>query len=429
MPAGGIGLPLRLTEDDHVLSAARRRNVVCACAAVLAAAIASVLAPPASPQGRANAAAAVRANLWVDTRGGGCMRAARAAPYAPGRACGSFDAAYQAARPGDLVLVRTGDYGDVRIRSKAGAGAPNVVLRTAPGARVTFTTLEAGDVDRNTSGGSYWTVAGPMRGTHLGLQLLSHVTVSGVTLDGQKTPANVTYLSAVHDVVLRNMNICCNLDQKLILMDSYRGATTNVTVDHSYLHDQVASRDDVHMECIYANGVNGLTISRSRFFGCKGTGDLLITQSGDAPPPTNTLLENNVWGPGSNASGDTVAYSIQSAPMANVIVRNNLFLTPMVLNPSGGTFELIGNIGVLGHNCPDGVTFSHNVWSDSKCSASDRQAGILSSRYYVDSAHGNWHYAAGNPAIGAGDPGNHPRTDLDGRPRGRSADAGPYERR
>ena len=54
------------------------------------------------------------ANLWVDGDGGSCVRQASAAGYVDGQAC-SWNGAYQAARSGDLVLVRTGSYGVVTI--------------------------------------------------------------------------------------------------------------------------------------------------------------------------------------------------------------------------------------------------------------------------------------------------------------------------
>jgi len=47
---------------------------------------------------------ATTANLWVDTNGGSCARAASPAAYGDAQACASFDAAYAAAQLGDTVL-------------------------------------------------------------------------------------------------------------------------------------------------------------------------------------------------------------------------------------------------------------------------------------------------------------------------------------
>ena len=52
--------------------------------------------PPAPPTGTAN--------LWIDLNGGSCTRQATAGAYVDAQACGSWNAAYQAASPGDTVL-------------------------------------------------------------------------------------------------------------------------------------------------------------------------------------------------------------------------------------------------------------------------------------------------------------------------------------
>jgi hypothetical protein len=346
------------------------------------------------------------------------------------QACGSFNAAYQAAQPGDLVLVQSGGYGAPDLVRKSSASAPNVVIQTAPGASVSFTDLNTGNPGSNVAGADYWSLVGPMTGRTASIQLASHIVLDGITLNGQNVNDNIMYVTAANDVTLRNMDICCNLDQKLILMDAYRGPTTNVTVDHTYFHGQQASSTAVHMECIFDNGVVGFTLRRSIFNGCKQTGDMLITQSGpDAPPPSNTLIENNIWYPATNAVGDETAYSIQSVATGNITIRNNLFLAPMVVSSNGTNYRMSGNIGYQG-SCPSGVTYSHNIWVDAKCSSSDvLNSGILNAGFYLGSASNNWHYSLTNPAINAGDPASYPTNDLDGvtRPTGATPDAGPYE--
>jgi hypothetical protein len=54
---------------------------------------------------------AATANLWVDRSGGTCAREARALEYGDGTACGTLDAAWDAARPGDTIRVKAGRYG------------------------------------------------------------------------------------------------------------------------------------------------------------------------------------------------------------------------------------------------------------------------------------------------------------------------------
>ena len=52
----------------------------------------------------------VSANIWVDTNGGSCSRSSSPVAYSDPAACGTFQAAYNLAAPGDVVRVKCGDY-------------------------------------------------------------------------------------------------------------------------------------------------------------------------------------------------------------------------------------------------------------------------------------------------------------------------------
>jgi hypothetical protein len=85
------------------------------------------------------------ANIWVDPNGGSCMRRAVAAQYSGAQACGSFNAAYLAAAPGDTVAVEPGGYGRQRIADRPGLpiGSRRVTFCVAPGGG--SVTLDSGD--------------------------------------------------------------------------------------------------------------------------------------------------------------------------------------------------------------------------------------------------------------------------------------------
>jgi len=376
------------------------------------------------------------ANLFVDSNGGTCARAATPSTYVDANACGSFNAAYQAARPGDVVKVQSGSYGSITIAQKAGSAAPNVVFQPAQGASVSFNTIGTGDVNNNTPGGNYWTIQGPMTGHGADITLANHVTLDGLTLDGGYASNDVMYISAADSVTLSHMNICCSTDQKLIMTDAYRGPTTNLTITDSVLHDQRQTVNTVHMECFFANGIQGLTIRRTVFRGCKSTGDMLITQSGTAPQPSNTLIENSIFETATDANGATVPYTIQTQtpnvlmPFNNFRFLYNLFQSPPDLQ--GGTGNpnaiLTGNIGAF-TSCP-ASTYSHNIWTAVKCGTTDiAGSGILNGANFVNVGAHDWHYTSSNPAINDGDPASYPATDLDnhGRYVGTAPDVGPYE--
>ena len=66
------------------------------------------------------------ANLWNDGNGGTCARQATAGAYSDATACGSIDAAWDAALPGDVVVLKKGQYGAQTVTGN----------KTSPGVRV-----------------------------------------------------------------------------------------------------------------------------------------------------------------------------------------------------------------------------------------------------------------------------------------------------
>src|SRR5207253_2141707 len=69
--------------------------------------------------------------------GGSCARSASPAAYSDGSACGSLNAAYQAASGGDVVLIKGGSYGSQTIADRGSLGSP-VVFHMAPGETMTI---------------------------------------------------------------------------------------------------------------------------------------------------------------------------------------------------------------------------------------------------------------------------------------------------
>ena len=74
------------------------------------------------------------AQLWVDTNGGSCRRSAAPRTYVDGQACSSLQSAYNAARTGDTVGIRTGVYPGQTLS----AGTKGVTFRAAGPGRPRF---------------------------------------------------------------------------------------------------------------------------------------------------------------------------------------------------------------------------------------------------------------------------------------------------
>jgi hypothetical protein len=112
----------------------------------------------------------------------------------------------------------------------------------------------------------------------------------------------------------------------------------------------------------------------------------------------------------------------------NVLIRNNSFVTPLLLRPeiNWRNLQVIGNVGVrTGGDCRDYVS-RYNVWSSmAPCSTTDRQAPPG----FVNPSAFDLHLRPDSAAVDRGDPTSYPATDIDGeaRPRGGAPDAGADE--
>jgi hypothetical protein len=323
-------------------------------------------------------------------------------------ACGSLGYAYGRAAPGDVVQVASGTYGaqDVPAGSKA------VTFHGAPGAKVR-------ELDNSAS----------------------NVTFDGIEVDAgfAKTAAFENHGSpGAENVIFKNAAIGNVIDEKGALVSG-----TNFTFDHVLFHDVLLQTDGVHLECVYAIGVPGITVRNSTFHNC-GVMDLFFTY-GDwwSPlPPAygNVTLENNVFEHSLNLGGDWHAYGLYVAatgppPSGGTLdgwtVRNNTFETDAyVERPSASGSRWVGNLGTW--NCVTGVSYSHNVGK--KCAGTDTSvspaastASVVAPLGWVNAPGGDFHLLSSSPAIGAADPNDAPATEHDGYARDSRPDAGAYE--
>jgi hypothetical protein len=112
-------------------------------------------------------------------------------------------------------------------------------------------------------------------------------------------------------------------------------------------------------------------------------------------------------------------------------VRNNSTNKDIGIDPAaavGGNVRFYGNVAPKFQGCDRaGVTTDYNVWYDgSACGAHDTVAGA---GFANPEAH-DFHLTAAAAAVGHGNPGSYPTTDIDGqrRPQGGRPDAGADER-
>jgi len=137
-----------------------------------------------------------------------------------------------------------------------------------------------------------------------------NLTYDGLNLDaGGGTPTGAVFENGGGaNNSFRNGSIGNVVDQKAALVDG-----SNFTFDNVRFHDAVLRTDGVHMECLYAIVVPGMTIRNSSFSNC-AVMDILFTY-GDwwsplPPPYGNVTLDSNQFGPTYNNTGGRMYYTV-----------------------------------------------------------------------------------------------------------------------
>ena len=210
---------------------------------------------------------------------------------------------------------------------------------------------------------------------------------------------------------------------------------------------------DVHGECLFITAPDNLVLRNSTFTNCFVM-DVAMSTGVDEAAFDHVTIENNVFGHsttgsagaswagygfllGSTAPGAGLPACAQNRDNADAVwldawrVVNNTFENGFIAgggNGCGVRSVWANNIGT-GWPCMDGVTFTGNVGT--ACSGTDTRTRPCSQAScpfgFADRARGNFHLAAGSPAIGAADPAYATKTDRDGNRRDSHPDAGAYE--
>jgi endonuclease YncB( thermonuclease family) len=336
--------------------------------------------------------------------------------------CGSLDAAYRAAKPGDVVEVRGGTYAKQAIPA-LGRPAPAVEFRSAPGASVIFSGLDVR--------ADWIRLRGMTSSAYLDVDSRNPADpVEHVEFIAMRTKTH--FINGAHDFTWTGGSIGPSHNEKASMIGS-QPVSMRLTYDHVLWHD--ATRDDagVHMECLYADGVQGLTIRNSRFTNC-AVFDVFITKLGDSMP-SNVVFENNVFEHSTDVGADSTAYAAFAihgiVKLNSIVLRNNTW--EQGWQQEDGAIlsgRVVGNIGEADWTggCRPELKYSHNVFTEKKCGPTDRVVKDAFSQFQNPGA-GDWRLKPGAAAIDAGDPGDHPSLDAAGnaRPWGRGPDAGAFE--
>lgn len=381
---------------------------------------------------------ATAANLWVDPSGGSCTRAPTRSAYANARAC-SWNGAYQAARTGDLVLVKGGSYGDVRIGpNRAAIAPPGVTFRTAKGERVVVADFENG-ANAGPEGGSNLKLVGPVTARSFRSDGTRNLLVDGWRVDcGGCDGEQIFHLEDAQNSTVRNSNIGNNKNNSLIWISG-----ANITFDHNVIHDAgLPDGSSAHTECMYVWRVTNLTLRRNHFYHC-GVMDVFIT-GGDVS--TGGLVENNVferpWENTGRVSRWGFAFHFRnggspSPDPSGWEFRYNTFVGGLSIstdeNPVGpGGLKVTGNLFLSSTPCGHAnATYSYNAFVSGGCGTNSivYGAGTYLAGFLAPGDPGNYALRSGSVLRNKGNPGEFPKVDRNGRgrPVGARPDIGAYE--
>ncbi len=293
--------------------------------------------------------------------------------------CASFNAAYRAARPGDVVMLAGGDYPEQTIDGDgAKSSKADVLFRPAPGAHVR--------------------VMGPLYiyGSHLTLRDLhvGEVTIGNYDqTPGRPDPTDVT----LRGVVGRDFEIDSATDVTISgggwgptsacggpygggnnsIRDVTGVVPANVLIEHVTIHD-IQSYDLVgcHIEGLAIFAGRNITVSDSKFYG-NSVYDVFV-QANSGPIAGLTFKGNWMATPvglDGRQNGTVIGFS---GVHSDVLVENNRFnyiisLDDDGLNPVYSNFRLVANVGMLPYlGCTlRGIVFKRNIWQKGACSKSD----------------------------------------------------------
>lgn len=342
--------------------------------------------------------------------------------------CASFFTAYQAAAPGDTVEVAAGSYGQQTIPPRAIA-APAVTFQPALGANVVLAGLQvnADNVTvKNMDAGD-----GANVGTSDSTDPKENVTFVDLVAD-------INYLNGARDFLWKGGAIGPKHDKQVVFIGG-QPTSHRVTYDGVRVHDATRSNTNVHTECMFAMGVQGLTVKNSHFENCS-TFDLYVGKIGSDPNPRDIVLENTVFEPTHDVALNSSAfYSIifDKAQTTNVLLRNNTILQAITWNPTAGSTTtnalMVGNIYAGSWNCGDGPTYRYTVMNNAANGGPNTACGTNGklvngiTTMMVNPAANDFHLKAGAAAIDAADPADFPATDAEGKSRVGAPDAGAFE--
>jgi hypothetical protein len=356
------------------------------------------------------------------------------------------------------VLVKAGSYGNVIVRGSNGRTSA-CTIKVASGETVTLGTLELGIWQSCSPGASsssttnWLTIVGPLKSREFHADCSNQITVDNLDMDagGQQISQPFQVQAGATNFTLRNSKVhnALNPNSMMVLGGS------NFTIDNNDIYDDLNNTGGaIHDECLRAQPVSNMTMSRNHFWSCNVM-DVFITDSEQA---TNWLVENNIFEAPTGSAGNAAnAFAFRSggspspSPDGFVLRYNTFGSTGVQANqtdnpPTSRGFTVLGNY--FATNAPCGLSntsYAYNITPTgvNNCGGAGSLslplatviAGFISYRPFSGNSGaspeppGDYHLLGISPLINKGDPSSYPALDRDGasRYKGTAPDVGAYE--
>jgi hypothetical protein len=306
--------------------------------------------------------------------------------------CGTFDAAYHRARPGQVVQLAGGDYGSQTLTpdpTKRGGGCESdaelaacVILHPAPGARVVVDNLNFGDNYKNVGPAGVAVVADGRRAlttTSTNFNQAREVALWGID------HRNI-YVTGGHDIAIRGGRVGgqTSPDGLHPEIQGVYGAVpaivpTRLTIENVLFHDINTTSPTAHVDCLQIESGKDVVIRGNQFVRCGSTG-LRVSYGGGAneSPPRRLLIEDNVFRSCADTPVSECYYAAQLGIGHDVLVRHNTAeqeLQPTGDPQQGSRVRYVNNLAP-GVACEPGVSYVGNRWVNGRCSSSDRKVAV-----------------------------------------------------
>lgn len=399
------------------------------------------------------------ANLWIDTNGGTCTRQSTAGAYSDAAGCSTVDAAYTAAQAGDTVILKSGSYPMQSLTATPKGSGAQITFRGESKADVVLKGMDwatpstaSAKPDRMTL--KDFTFADPTFSGGGTAKMVDVINTTSIVFDnvdvdrGYKIADGIDIAGGVSSLTWRNSSICCNMNQKLVMLDDFYSAPscTGCTFDNVTVHDQVYDAtsyagEPPHAECWWVQDTTNLTIKNSRTYDCISTGDMNWGGSGSN---VGLLIQNTVWDvaydfaggvdvvPGAAVGyrGSSTGKTVDGANTSGTGTIEYSIFNGSVVHNGWSSLTMRGNI-FKNATCETNVTYVKNLSTTTACGTDNTvNANAFTSSNFVNSANQDWRPSSGAAAqVDKGTTASYPATDLLGVVRyiGAAPDAGPYE--